>query len=91
MEERKKHTPERTCAVCRKKAPKNQFLKVVRTDNGIVIDSQQKINGRGMYICKTSSCIEKAIKTRALNRAFKKEVPETIYKELRFLEELNQN
>lgn len=85
MTEEKKQ-PERTCAVCRKKAPKSEFIKIVRTANGIMLDSSQKINGRSVYICKNNDCIAKAIKTKVVNRAFKKEVSEDIYKELKSLE-----
>lgn len=85
MTEEKKQ-PERTCAVCRKKAPKSEFIKIVRTANGIMLDSSQKVNGRSVYICKNNDCIAKAIKTKVVNRAFKKEVSEDIYKELKSLE-----
>lgn len=82
-----KKQPERTCAVCRKKASKDQFIKIVRAGGEIKIDREQKINGRGMYICKDGDCIVKAVKTKAVNRVFKKEIPETIYEELKSLYE----
>ncbi len=85
MTETKKQ-PERTCAVCRRKALKSEFIKIVKTANGIMLDNSYKINGRSVYICKENDCINKAIKTKVVNRAFKKEVPEDIYKELKSLE-----
>lgn len=87
MTEEKKQ-PERTCAVCRRKAPKSEFIKIVKTADGIMLDTNQKINGRSVYICKNSDCILKAIKTKVVNRAFRKEVSEDIYKELKSLGEL---
>lgn len=86
MEKIKKQS-ERTCAVCRKKASKDQFIKIVRENGEIKIDREQKINGRGMYICKTGDCIVKAVKTKAVNRVFKKDISENIYEELKTLEE----
>ena len=40
-----------------------------------------------MYICKTGDCIVKAVKTKAVNRVFKKDISENIYEELKTLEE----
>jgi len=74
---------ERTCMVCRTKAVKNEFVRVVKEPNGkISIDQTYKINGRGMYVCKTQECISKAIKTKAVSRAFKKDVGSEIYEKL---------
>ena len=41
-----------------------------------------RANGRGAYICKDSECLKKAIKTKALNRAFKVEVSDEVYEKL---------
>lgn len=84
-----KKQPERTCAVCRKKAGKDQFIRIVKSDGKVFIDKTYKANGRGMYICGNSECIAKAIKTKAVNRAFKKEIPDEIYEELKSLEKSN--
>ena len=74
---------ERTCMVCRTKAVKGNFVRVVKEPNGnISIDETYKINGRGMYICRNQECISKAIKTRAVSRAFKKDVGNEIYEKL---------
>ena len=75
--------PERTCSVCRTKAVKGEFVRVVKEPNGqISIDETYKKNGRGMYICKTKDCIAKAIKTKAVSRSFKKDVGLEIYEKL---------
>ena len=75
--------PERTCSVCRKKAEKGAFIRIVKEPDGnISIDNTYKKNGRGMYICSNQECISKAIKTRAVSRAYKKDVGDEIYREL---------
>ena len=75
--------PERTCSVCRKKAEKGAFIRIVKEPDGkISIDNTYKKNGRGMYVCRNSDCISKAIKTRAVSRAFKCEVDNKIYEDL---------
>ena len=58
------------CVACREMRPKKELLRVVRTEEGTaVIDRTGKRNGRGAYICPASACLEKAVKTRALDRA----------------------
>ena len=75
--------PERTCIVCRKKSTKESFLKVVKNKNGeFFIERDVKLDGRGAYICKNKECYEKCKKTKALNRAFKTNVPMSLYEEL---------
>ena len=75
--------PERTCMVCRKKTDRSTLIRVVKGTDGVIsIDRTQKINGRGMYICSTQECITKAIKTKAVSRAFKKDVGNQIYEDL---------
>ena len=75
--------PERTCIVCRKKAGKENFLKVVKTkDGGFAVQREKKIDGRGAYICKDSECLAKCQKTKALNRVFKTNVPTEIYEDI---------
>lgn len=72
--------PERTCIVCRKKGDKSLFVKVVRNKNGdIAIEKDKKLDGRGAYICKNEECFAKCVKTKALNRVFKTNIPQNIY------------
>ena len=46
------------------------------------LDKTKKANGRGAYVCKSKECFEKLKKTRALNRAFKCDIPLEIYEKL---------
>ena len=75
-----KNNPQRTCIVCRKKADKKDFVRVVKTPDGnFVLDKTGKVNGRGAYVCNQADCIEKCKKTHALSRAFKQEISAEIY------------
>lgn len=81
-EERRK--PERMCSICRKKGDKDSFIRIVKLKSGeIKFDDTYKLSGRGVYLCKSGDCIEKAVKTRALNRAYKCEVNASVYEELK--------
>ena len=84
-----KKIQERTCIVCRAKADKKQFVRIVKkTDGDIVLDKTGKVNGRGAYVCANIECIKKCQKTHALNRVFKQEISDEIYN--RLIEEYNE-
>ena len=78
-----KAIPERTCIGCNEKKQKKELIRIVKDKEGnISIDEIGKSNGRGAYICKCSECMTKAIKSKALNRAFKTEVSQEVYENL---------
>lgn len=78
-----KKVPLRMCVVCRNMKPKSECVRVVKTaDDNYVIDSTGKLNGRGAYVCKDKSCLEKCVKTRAFNRSFKHNVGEELYNDI---------
>lgn len=78
-----KKVPQRKCIVCQDRDYKKELMRIVKNKEGeIFIDLTGKANGRGAYICKDSECLKKAIKSKALNRAFKMEVPDEVYEKL---------
>ncbi len=79
-----KKVPMRMCVGCRVMRPKKEMLRVVRSAEGQVsIDPTGKAAGRGAYICKDIACLERAIKTRGLERAFEQKVEPMIYETLK--------
>lgn len=73
----------RMCIVCRERSDKKELVRVVKNKNGeILLDKTGKANGRGAYVCKSKECFDKLKKTRALNRAFKCEIPLEVYEKL---------
>ena len=52
----------------------------------VTLDEGKKQEGRGAYICKSDTCIQKATKTQSLNRAFKKPINKEIYEKLKTME-----
>lgn len=68
---RQKHTPVRMCVVCRQKSGKRQFTRIVRAEEGVVIDPTGKRSGRGAYLCNQSSCWERAVNTDVVAKALK--------------------
>jgi hypothetical protein len=70
----------RMCIVCRGQSDKKTLLRIVKNKNGeIFVDESGKANGRGAYVCKEKECYEKLCKQKALNRAFKCDVPQEVY------------
>lgn len=79
-----KKVPMRMCTGCRVHKPKKELIRVVRAPDGeISIDFHGKKSGRGAYVCNDISCLEKAIKTRQLERAFSCAIPAEIVEKLR--------
>lgn len=65
-----KALPQRMCVACRTQRPKNELVRIVRDQTGAVsLDLSGRKPGRGAYICKSIECLEKARKTKALERA----------------------
>jgi len=69
---------------CGEQKNKNDLIRIVHdSQDNVYLDPTGKSNGRGAYICRNISCLDKAYKTHALNRSFKTELSEEIYKDLR--------
>jgi len=78
-----KKIPERTCVISREKLPKKDLIRVVRTPEGnIIIDESGKANGRGAYLKRDKEIIEKAKKSKQLERNLEVQISEEIYNEL---------
>lgn len=78
-----KKIPMRQCLGCREAKPKKELIRVVRSPEGeISLDFKGKASGRGAYICHDPQCLKKAIKSKALERAFSTQIPPEIYDKL---------
>jgi uncharacterized protein len=60
--QRVKHIPQRTCVGCRTVLAKRQLVRVVRTVDGVLVDSTGKLAGRGAYLHDRRSCWEIGLK-----------------------------
>jgi len=78
-----KKIPMRQCVGCREMKPKKELIRVVRSPEGAIsLDFRGKAPGRGAYLCPDAACLKRAIKAKALNRAFEMEIPQEIYDDL---------
>ena len=80
----KNKTPLRQCTGCREMKSKKEMIRVLRTpENEIVLDATGRKNGRGAYVCLSQECLEKAVKTRGLERSLKTAIPDEVYEGLK--------
>ncbi|SFA89664.1 RNase P modulator RnpM [Clostridium frigidicarnis] len=76
--------PQRMCNGCMEMKSKKELIRIVRSPEGIVsVDLTGKKPGRGAYICKSEECLEKAFKTKRLNRNLQTTIDEDIYASLK--------
>ncbi len=79
-----KKIPMRTCLITGEKLEKKDLIRVVITPEGnVIVDTTGKANGRGAYLKKEISVIDKAKKSGILNKKLVVNVPDSIYDELR--------
>lgn len=79
-----KKIPLRSCIVTKERLPKQELIRIVKNNqNEVFIDLTGKINGRGAYIKKDIEVLNKAKKSKALDRHLEITIPEEIYEQLK--------
>jgi len=79
-----KKMPQRTCIGCNEKKDKKDLIRIVKNkENEINIDRTGKMPGRGAYMCDNIECLNKAIKSKRLERTFEMSIANEIYEDLR--------
>lgn len=69
---------------CQEVQDKKNLIRVVRSPEGeISIDLTGRKAGRGAYLCPKAECLEKAIKTKALERSLEVTMDAALYDTLR--------
>ena len=80
--------PIRMCTVCKAMKDREELFRVVKNPQGIFVDTDNKIQGRGAYICKTGNCVSLARKRSSLERSLSRRVESAVYD---ILEDLANN
>ena len=78
-----KKQPQRMCIACREMKNKSELVRFVKIDNDVVLDKTGKMAGRGAYVCNKTECMEKCVKTKALNRAFAQNISAEVYEKIK--------
>ena len=75
-----KKVPLRKCVGCGEMKSKKEMMRVLKTTEGeFVLDATGKKNGRGAYLCFSKECLEKAVKSKGLERSFQQSIPKEVY------------
>ena len=82
MKQRK--VPLRSCVITKEQLPKQELLRIVRTPEGEVkADETGKLNGRGAYIKKDIEVLEKARKSKILDKRLECTIADSVYDEIK--------
>ncbi|MBO4988594.1 MAG: YlxR family protein [Lachnospiraceae bacterium] len=78
-----KKIPMRQCVGCGSMKTKKEMMRVLKTaEEGIILDTTGKKNGRGAYLCVSMECLQMARKNKGLERSFKMSIPNEVYDNL---------
>ena len=79
--------PQRTCIACNQKKDKKELIRIVANKQNVIkVDKMGKQDGRGTYICNNINCLEKAIKSKRIQRTLKvQDIPNEIFEYLRII------
>lgn len=80
-----KKIPKRMCTGCMEMKPKKELIRIVKSkdDENVSVDLTGKRNGRGAYICRNIDCLEKAFKSKRLEKNLEVKISEEIYNKLK--------
>ena len=79
-----KKVPLRTCVITKESLPKQELLRIVRTpEMEVKVDETGKLNGRGAYIKKSLEVLEKAKKSKILEKRLECSIDDSVYEEIK--------
>lgn len=77
-----KKIPMRQCVGCGEMKAKKELIRVIKTEEAVLLDTTGRKNGRGAYICANPECLKKARKSKGLERSLKASIPDEVYENL---------
>jgi predicted RNA-binding protein YlxR (DUF448 family) len=78
-----KKIPLRQCVGCQEEKPKKDLIRILKTpEEEVIMDTTGRKNGRGAYICPNPECLQKAKKSKGLERSLKISIPKEVYDNL---------
>ena len=81
---KQKKVPIRMCCGCNQNFPKRDLIRIVKSPEGdISLDKTGKKSGRGAYLCPNIECLNKAQKSRRLEKVFSCQIPSEVYEVMR--------
>ena len=81
-----KKIPLRTCVVTKEKLEKKDLIRVVKNnENEVFVDLTGKANGRGAYIKKDIDVLNKARKSKVLDKHLETTIDDSVYEKTIYL------
>lgn len=77
--------PTRMCVSCKKRANKNDFIRISCNNGQAVVDNQKQQTARAIYVCKNEKCIDILKKSKAIQRLLKANSDDAFYDNLKNL------
>jgi predicted RNA-binding protein YlxR (DUF448 family) len=73
-----RHEPERRCLGCGRRAPQKELIRFQvdpdRDPPGVVAENGPRRRGRGAYVCPRQVCVDRTLRRRGFQRAFRRSV-----------------
>ena len=71
---------ERKCVSCGKLKDRKDLIKITRENahGNVIVNPDNKIFGRSVYLCYNNSCVENAFKKNKISKILKASVPEDL-------------
>ena len=63
----------RTCVGCRQRDARDNLVRVVAGTSAVEVDEKARLQGRGAWIHRDSACLNRAVRSRAFERALRKQ------------------
>lgn len=81
---RQRKVPLRMCAGCQEMKPKKELIRIVRTpESEVLLDATGKKSGRGVYICPSRECLQKALKSNRLEKSLQHPISDEVMDRLK--------
>jgi len=77
-----KKIPLRQCVGCGEMKAKKELIRIIKAEDEVLLDATGRKNGRGAYICANPQCLQKARKSKGLERSLKVAIPPSVYESL---------
>ena len=74
---------QRMCVACKKRENKDNLIRIEIENQNAVIATQKIDNSRSVYLCFDVCCLDKAKKSKILERMLKTEIQQDFYENLK--------
>ncbi len=73
------HNPVEKCLACGERRAEIELLRLVKNKNQILIDPQETLPGREVYLCPNEICVKNARENNLLTKQLKTTIDDDIY------------